>query len=137
MNVLYHYENIIILLNSSQKWLNYDYKKCEGINFSSRGDICTTPPFPVTMLLNTTQYTCFSSIHKLKDSKWELYSATTHSEIYHEIKNRRRYVQWCGNSQSCRTLSDTSSECPVNLKYKVHVYMRSRTNVMKIGQNVW
>ena len=23
------------------------------------------------------------------------------------------YIQWCGNSQSCRTLSDKSSECPV------------------------
>ena len=23
-------------------------------------------------------------------------------------------TQWCGNSQSYRTLSDTSSECPVN-----------------------
>ena len=24
------------------------------------------------------------------------------------------YTQWCGNSQSYRTLSDKSSECPVN-----------------------
>ena len=24
------------------------------------------------------------------------------------------YRQWCGNSQSCRTLTDKSRECPVN-----------------------
>ena len=33
------------------------------------------------------------------------------------------YTQWHGNSQSCRTLSDKSSECPVNWNwtvYKVH-----------------
>ena len=27
---------------------------------------------------------------------------------------QRNYMQWCGNSQSYRTLSDKSSECPVN-----------------------
>ena len=26
----------------------------------------------------------------------------------------KQYNQWCGNSQSCRTLSNKSSECPVN-----------------------
>ena len=26
------------------------------------------------------------------------------------------HIQWCGNSQSCRTLSDISNKCPVNLK---------------------
>ena len=31
--------------------------------------------------------------------------------IYIYINN---YTQWCGNSQSCRTLSDKSSECPLN-----------------------
>ena len=25
-------------------------------------------------------------------------------------------TQWCGNSQSCRTLSNKSIECPVKLK---------------------
>ena len=54
--------------------------------------------------------------------------------------------QWCGNSQSCRTLSDKSSECPVMQDIKLHVYkvcvymymyMGSRTRVMKIGHNAW
>ena len=30
------------------------------------------------------------------------------------------YMQWCGNSQSCRTLSDKSSECLVNWNWTVY-----------------
>ena len=30
------------------------------------------------------------------------------------VSNNNDNLQWCGNSQSCRTLSDKSSECPVN-----------------------
>ena len=29
--------------------------------------------------------------------------------------------QCCGNSQSCRTLSDKSCECPVNLKTELEI----------------
>ena len=43
-------------------------------------------------------------------------------------------TQWCGNSQSYRTLSGKSSECLVTELYVK--YMGSRKRVMKIVQNV-
>ena len=48
----------------------------------------------------------------------------------------RLRVSGCGNSQSCRTLSNKSSECPLIETALYTNYMGSRTRVLKIGQNV-
>ena len=42
------------------------------------------------------------------------------------------YTQWCGNSQSCRTLSNKFSECPVIETTLYTKYMETRA--IKIGQ---
>ena len=37
-----------------------------------------------------------------------------------KLKKHRVYIQWCGNSQSYRTLSNKSSECLVNWNWTVY-----------------
>ena len=98
-----YYDDYILLLGGEVDKINWH---CCAICFfswtnvtylsSSLGESCTSDKW---------MFTCIHSMHNIL---WQ------HNKIMHIIVSHSHYRQRCGNSQLCRTLSDKSSECPVN-----------------------